>query len=363
MKQFRYLWRELVQESTIRTAWKKLRKHKTKRKDVQYIDAHLDEEVAHMQLMLESTRPGSHCPEFGFWPIKHLPKRINERGKERIIYVPDIIEQWVHHCIIQVLAPIIMATASPNTCGSIPKRGMHYGKRKIEKWLRLKFKAKYFMKCDIRHFFDSVRRDIVMDFLETRIKDDWFLFVIERCLIHFPKGLPLGFYLSHWLANYILEPLDYILMRTSKTNVRYVDDIVVFGPNKRRLRLLIEKISIWLGRVLRLKLKTNWCVTRFDYHNKYRTLDFMGFVFHRSFTTIRKSILFAATKCAYNVHKHLINGRKVYIKIVRRLVSYTGWFSNTNTYTTFIHWIERYASKVFLNKIVSVYDKKRLEGA
>lgn len=363
MKQFKYLWTELVKESTVRKAWKKLRKHKTKRRDVREIDTNLDRHVEYMVVMLENTRPGAAHPEFGFWPKKHPPKVINERGKTRIIYVPDIIEQWVHHCVIQVLAKIIMATSSPNSCGSIPKRGMHYGKRKIEKWLKKKLRMKYFLKCDIRHFFDSVRRDILMDVLEDRIKDSWFLFVIERCLIHFPKGLPLGFYISHWLANYILEPLDAMMNQIHKTNIRYVDDIVVFGPNKKVLKVLLIRIKRWLGRKLRLRVKHNWCIARFDYKNKYRPLDFMGFIFFRTRTIMRKSILVSATKCAYEIYKRIKSGRKVYIKIVRRLMSYNGWFSNTKTHCCKLAWIDCYMNPAIYNRIVSMYDKNQMEGA
>ena len=47
----------MLEDKTIREAYKKLRKNKTKRKEIIYIDAHLDEEVEKMRLMILNTKP------------------------------------------------------------------------------------------------------------------------------------------------------------------------------------------------------------------------------------------------------------------------------------------------------------------
>ena len=56
-KEYKYLYRQMLSEDVIRKAYKKLRKGKTKRKEIQYIDAHLDEEVQKMQEMILNTKP------------------------------------------------------------------------------------------------------------------------------------------------------------------------------------------------------------------------------------------------------------------------------------------------------------------
>ena len=56
-KQYKYLYRKMLDENIIRKAYKKLRKGKTKRKEIQYIDEHLDEEVQKMHDMIENTKP------------------------------------------------------------------------------------------------------------------------------------------------------------------------------------------------------------------------------------------------------------------------------------------------------------------
>ena len=178
MKQYKYLYRIMLDEEIIRKAYKNLRKHKTKRKEIIYIDAHLDEEIQKMRIMILNTKPEGikvPNPELRYIPLERKPKIIYEHGKERKIYMPEIHEQWLHHIIILILAPIIMATSYEFSCGSFPGRGAHYGKRQIERWLRKDTKGmKYFLKIDIRHFYNNIRVDILFKELKTRIKYSYY---------------------------------------------------------------------------------------------------------------------------------------------------------------------------------------------
>ena len=55
-KEYKYLYQRMLGEETIRKAYKKLRKGKTKRNEIIYIDAHLDEEVQKMHDMILNTK-------------------------------------------------------------------------------------------------------------------------------------------------------------------------------------------------------------------------------------------------------------------------------------------------------------------
>ena len=56
-KEYKYLYQQMLKDDVIRKAYKKLRKGKTKRKEIQYIDAHLDDEVQKMYDMILNTKP------------------------------------------------------------------------------------------------------------------------------------------------------------------------------------------------------------------------------------------------------------------------------------------------------------------
>lgn len=362
-KEYKYLYQQMLKEETIRKAYKKLRKGKTKRKEIIYIDGHLDEEVQKMRVMIENTKPPDvevPHPELAYKPHKRTPKIIYEHGKRRKIYMPEIHEQWLHHILVIILEPIITATAHPYACGSFPKRGAHYGKRQIERWLLKDPKGtRCFAKMDIRHFYDSIRLDVLMRELAVRIKDDWFLYIVRLCLKGFRKGVPLGFYISQWLANYILEPLDRLVTERLglKKLVRYMDDIVIFASSKKALHRAITEIRQMLGQRFRLKLKHNYQVCRFFYEKGKRktgrALDFMGFVFFRTRTVIRKSIMLSATRLAGKMHRNREKNRGYFRKHVEAMLSYMGWFTCTDTYGCYEGRIKPYVNVGRLKKIIS----------
>lgn len=364
MKEYKYLYQRMLDEDIIRKAYKKLRKGKTKRREIQQIDANLDAEVAKMREMIRNTRPGEvEHPELAYRPHKRTPKLIKEHGKERRIYMPEIHEQWLHHIIVLILEPIIVATAYPYSCGSFPKRGAHYGKKKIKSWMSDIKGTKYYAKLDIRHFYENIRIDVLMRELSIRIKDSWFLYVIELCLKGFKKGIPLGFYISQWLANYILEPLDKFITKTFQKYERYMDDMVIFSGNKKKLHEVIVEIAKMLGRRFRLKLKNNYQVVRFIYERPGkkigRPLDFMGFLFFRDRITIRKKIMLSATRMATYLAKRKEQGKKWYLRKVESMVSYVDWFTCTDTYQAYLDRIKPCVDIGKLKKIISRIRRKQ----
>lgn len=367
-KQYKYLYRRMLDENVIRKAYKKLRKGKTKRKEIKIIDANLDAEVAAMRRMIENTKPPGvevEHPELAYKPCKRTPKIIHEHGKTRKIYMPEIHEQWLHHIIVLILEPIITATAYPYSCGSFPKRGAHYGKKQILRWIKSGKGIRNFAKIDIRHFYDSIRLPILMRELRIRIKDEWFLYIIELCLQGFKKGIPLGFYISQWLANYLLEPLDKFITETLglKKDMRYMDDVTIFDDNKKKLHRAIVEIQIFIGRRFRLKLKHNYQVCKFCYKKSKRTigrcLDFMGFLFYREKTLIRKNIMLSATRLAKHMHQAKEAGRGYFAKHIKAMLSYMGWFSCTNTYECYRENIKPFVKIGKLKKIVSKLDRRQ----
>ncbi len=353
----------MLDENIIRKAYKKLRKGKTKRAEIQKIDADLDNEVAAMRRMIENTKPPDvpvEYPELAYKPKPRKPKLIKEHGKVRKIYMPEIHEQWLHHIIVLILEPIITATAYPYSCGSFPKRGAHYGKKRLLKIIKGGKNIRNFAKIDIRHFYDSIRLDILMRELRIRIKDELFLYIVELCLQGFKKGIPLGFYISQWLANYLLEPLDRFITEKLgiKNLIRYMDDIVLGHDNKKILHRAVVEIKKFIGRRFRLKLKRNYQVFKFNYQKKNgkvvgRVIDFMGFLFFRSRTGIRKAIMLSATRLAKKLAKAKEAGRGYFRKHLEAMLSYMGWFSCTDTYDTYQTYIKPYIRVGRLKKIIS----------
>ena len=131
---------------------------------------------------------------------------------------------------------------------------------------------------DIRHYYPSIDIQRLMKALSRKIKDKKFLNLIERILKSNPEGgLSIGFYLNQWLANYFLETLDtYICTLPGvKYYVRNMDDMVLIGPNKKKLHQAVQKIEIFLRENLGVKLKGDWQV----FPVNSRAINFVGYRF------------------------------------------------------------------------------------
>lgn len=357
-KQYKYLYQKMLEDKVILEAYKRLRKGKTKRKEIQYIDAHLADEIEDMKIMIYCTRKIFEKTDYeilSFHSTSVKPKFILEHGKERKIYMPEIHEQWLHHIIVLILEPIILKRSYKYSCGSFPGRGAHYGKKYLEKKIKNN-QNMYCFKADIRHFYNNIRKKKLLNCLRLFIKDEWFIYVIERCLANFKKGLPLGFYISQWFANYFLESFDkYILSYECKAYVRYMDDIVICDYNKKKLQIIKRGLARFLCKYKNLKLKKNYQIFKIT---NDRPIDFMGFKFYNNRTTLRKNIIINSIKLV----KHLLKTKRYFMRHIRAIISYIGWYIHSDTRTIFYRNIMSVIDLHKLQLIVSQHDKRRIRN-
>lgn len=290
---------------------------------------------------------------------EHTPVHIYDgiSRKQRTIIVPTIEELIVQHNVVNALKPMFAKGMYEHTYASLPGRGAHKGKKVIEKWIRTDPKnCKYVLKMDIRHFFDSVPHDILKAKLTKTIHDEKMLDLLFRIINVTDAGIPLGFYTSQWLSNWYLQGLDhYIKEQLGAVHyMRYMDDMVVFGSNKKVLHRIRQAISDYLQSELGLELKANWQVFRFSYgKNQGRDLDFMGFRFYRNRTILRKTIMYKATRKARKISKK----ERPTIYDARQMLSYLGWIDCTDTYLMYKKRIKPYVKFQQLKRKVSRYDK------
>lgn len=264
---------------------------------------------------------------------------------------------------VNTLKPIFMHGMYEHSYGSIPKRGVHKGKKTIEKWIRNDRKnVKYCLKMDIQKYFESIPHDILIEKFSKLIHDKKFLDFIYKLIGVSEKGIPIGFYTSQWIANWYLQDLDHYIKEVlhAKYYIRYMDDMVIFSSNKKSLHKMKKEIEAYLSDNLHLKLKSNWQVFRFIYpckgKERGRFLDFMGFRFYRKRTTLRRNIMLKATRKARMISKK----QKPTIYDIRQMLSYVGYIDCTNTYGMYEKRIKPYVSIQDCKRRISRYDKKRI---
>lgn len=352
MKSYNHLWEVFTSDETIEAAIKKASKGKQKRKRVRkcLADSNFKNKIKTYSINFHN-RP-------------HNPIEIYDGicRKKRTIIVPTFEEQVIHHMIVLTMMPLFTRGMYEHSYGSIPNRGGHKGAKRICKWIKHGGRnCKYVLKMDIKKYFDSIPHEILLSKLRKHIRDERFMRVLEEVISVTEKGIPLGFYLSQWLANWYLQDLDHYIKEKlgAKYYMRYMDDMVIFGSNKRELHKMRYKISEYLETQLGLTMKYNWQVYLFHYIKKDGThvgrfLDFMGFRFYRNRITLRKNIMIKATRKA----RHIYKKRKLTIYEAKQMLSYIGWIDATNTYQMYLVWVKPYVNIQQCKRRISAFDRK-----
>ena len=130
MHSYNGLFDAMITDESMTDAFKNASLRKRNRDDVRKVLSNLDWEKENLRRILVNEELRLQ---------KHPSCVINESNchKEREIVKPYFkYEQVVHHLVVGQLKPIIMKGFYEYSCGSIPKRGCHYGKKHVEKWLR-----------------------------------------------------------------------------------------------------------------------------------------------------------------------------------------------------------------------------------
>lgn len=258
-------------------------------------------------------------------------------------------DQYIHHALIQVLQPVFMRGMDPYCCGSIRGRGPHKEKQAIERWLDKDPKGTKYELCgDIYHFYESLKPEVVMDRMRHIIKDQRVLDLIWRIV---KDGILIGAYTSQWFANTVLQPLD-VLIRQSKLckhYTRYMDNLTIFGSNKRKLRKLRLLIEEWLNDH-GLRLKGDWQV--FPVPKRYspallqsprrgcerpqgRLPNAVGYRYGRGFTIPRKRNLLLIKRALARYRKRKRCKKRILAGTAASLISRLGQIKHCNNYNLY----------------------------
>ena len=354
MKTYKNLYEKCLEEETIRQAIHNAAKRKTKKPFVQRVLKNEDYYVKRIKTILEKQAykprlPGSDVITEG------------TRRKERTIHKVGFFDQCVQHVVVLAIEKVLKTGMYEFSCGSVPGRGPHYGKKRIRRWITRDYKGtKYCCQMDIKKFYPSIDQTVLKNKLSRKIKDDRMLKLLFDIIDSCENGLPLGFYTSQWLANFLLQDLDHYIKEKLKVKyyVRYLDDLIIFGPNKKQLHKARQAIAEYLEKELHLKMKEKYQVFRFIYEKagkiRGRALDFMGFRFFREKITLRKCLMLKISRKARRIAK---KPRPTY-RDAAAMLSYIGWVKNTNTYGFYTIWIKPYIDVKQLKEIVSKHQRK-----
>lgn len=207
--------------------------------------------------------------------------------KKRMIYRLPFRDRIVHHAIMNIMEPIWVAMFTADTYSCIKGRGVHSASRKIRETLKDEAGTEFCLKMDITKFYPSVDHRILKQIIRLKVKDKDLLNLLDG-IIDSAQGLPIGNYLSQYLANLYLTYFDHWIkgIMQVKYYFRYCDDMVIFSGSKAYLHQLQGDIMLYLEIELKLTVKGN----RQIFPVNSRGVDFLGYVFYHTHTRLRKSI-------------------------------------------------------------------------
>ena len=351
MKRQGHLFEKIIDLDNIKLAIHNASKKKKKRPAVQRVLADID---GHAEIVRNILASDDYKPS----PYFVVDIVDNSSAKRRQIFKPKFFpDQVIHWAVMQIVQPVLLKGMYHFTCGSIPGRGGSHGYKAVKRWLRKDPQhTKYCLQIDVSKFYPSINQSILKQMLRRKIKDPKCLSILDKIIDSTKKGLPIGNYSSQWLANFYLNGLDHYIKEQLKIKcyIRYMDDGVMFGNNKRKLHKARKEIEEYLASI-GLSMKGNWQVFKTD----SRPLDFLGYRFYRTHTTLRRR---NAIRIRRRVKKA---ARKPFItyKDASAILSYLGWIYHSNSYGYMTRHILPYVKIKKLKEVVRIESRKQHHAA
>lgn len=340
MKRIGNLYDKIISVDNLRLADIKARRGKHRTYGVRYHDRNREANILALhEALLTRTYKTSPYEVFTIFEPK-------ERLIYRLPYYPDRI---VHHAIMNVLEPIWVSVFTHNTFSCVKGRGVEGCARSVERHIR-KYRGRplYVLKIDLKKFYPSIPHTTLKKAVRWKIKDRRLLWLIDEIIdsvngtphpvregeVCNGESLPIGNYLSQYLANLVLAPFMHKVNEEWKIDAdEYADDLTFYGDNPEELRQAFHtKIKPYLENELGLKVKENWQIfpvakNRQDKHG--RALDFVGYKFYREQKLIRKSIKQNFCRAVARLNKQVPPPSMERYK--HGICSWLGWAQHSNS--------------------------------
>jgi len=246
---------ELCSFENLYKAHKAARKGKRHKREVIEFEMNLAENLCQLQQELQART----YKQRGYYHF------MVHESKARSIYAPYYIDRVVQHCLCDnILAPVLEPRLIHDNAACRVGKGTHFAIHRLSSFLTAHYgrhgAAGYFLKCDIKKYFDNIDHAVLKQKLARMFRDpDLFRLlcnIIESYEKTPGKGLPLGNQCSQWFALYYLDSLDRLVKERLcvRHYTRYMDDFVLVHEDKAFLRECLQEITTHCRNALGLEL-------------------------------------------------------------------------------------------------------------
>jgi RNA-directed DNA polymerase len=256
MKRANNLLEKIAEPENLRLAFWKARKGKSYSQGVQSYRENLESNLCALreQILTGKVQVG----DYRYFKV-HDPK-------ERQICASAFSEQVLHHALMNVCHDYFERAQVFDSYASRPGKGVHAALKRAATFNR---PDSWFLKLDVRKFFESIHHDTLKAQLARMFKDYHLLGIFDKIIdsyeAHLPlqgvggcgRGVPIGNLSSQYFANHYLSGPDHFIKKRlgSQAYVRYMDDMVLWHPEKEWLKNAMHVIEDFVKTRLQLNLK------------------------------------------------------------------------------------------------------------
>ena len=226
MKRAGHFIESIAEPANLRLAFWKAAKGKRAKADCRAFQAKLDTNLSTLRAQLLAGRV----------PVGEYHTFTIQDPKERTICAAAFCERVLHHALMNVCEPVLERAAIFDSYAGRKGKGQLAAVRRAESYAR---HYGWFLKMDIRKYFDSVDQCVLLELLARKSKDAAVQRMFGQILASYEtapgRGLPIGNLTSQHFANFYLDPLDRFVKERLRCRayVRYMDDFVVWGAAVR----------------------------------------------------------------------------------------------------------------------------------
>ncbi len=179
MKTEKEIYQKIISLDNLILAWRKARKGKTTKQCIVKFEEETIKNILelHKELKTESYFPQS------------LKTFVLRDPKTRKISKSEFRDRIVHHALCNLLIPIFDKSFIYDSCASRKGKGNIFALKRFNKFKRKvtnNLQAKAFcLKADIKHYFQEIDHEILLNIIKRKIKDEKTINLIKKIVANF----------------------------------------------------------------------------------------------------------------------------------------------------------------------------------
>ncbi|NUM35017.1 MAG: RNA-directed DNA polymerase [Candidatus Brocadiae bacterium] len=323
MKRIGNLFPEIASwENLWGSAFKAAKGKKKYKRDVSRFLFHLESEIASLQtdLFQQTYKPLAYHQFTVYDP------------KKRLINVAPFRDRVVHHALCNYIGPILDKSLVTMSFACRKDKGMHKCLSHAKDFAK---QYPYFLKLDIKKYFESISQTILKEQIARKIKDQKTLWLVGEILDKVPQnfshgyGLPIGNLTSQHFANFYLNSLDHHIKEKLliPAYLRYMDDLLLFSREKILLSDALQEIQMFVEEKLDLRLNVAATILA----PVKEGIPFLGFRLYPGITWIQKKRWRRCKKKFLDCYRLYSKGKISPTSISMKLASMIEYLSYGNT--------------------------------